>query len=378
MKQKFSVYASLLAATPADGEKLAAWLAERAAEQVAARETASISVQTIQDNRRLASFCGPYDEQIANGQIRILSKRYTEEPHTIPYVAVLDQWEEGIWLVLPFSPYQTPATPGEMATGIGLRGLNVLQAWNGRTVQDALLKKSFLFGNLPEKVREDALALFRHELGGVELPDTFHAERGGQIFLEDDPRLEYLDEAVSRLVPLSTAVLEFEEAVAGEEETVRGGTLTDPLEVSQSAQQKLLSRIGERLPELWQKYQISRIAYAAASDEVKPRIPLLLIEGNWDISAECFEVSGFSGFYPGDDPYTLVFDICENAGLPAGWETSEGVFVVAYKRLTKEQVGVGELLFREDGRKQITIRLESDVAVDDVKDLVLVIAKGEH
>ena len=202
-----SLYASLLVDASDDVELLDAWLDERSADlEIGRSELPDAVACARQDNARLSRASGGYDKDIAPGQIRILSKRFTADPDVIPYVAVLEKWHEGMWLVAPFSQYSYPATPGEMTTGIRHLGLRVVQAWNARTMQETLLAKSYLFGELPDSVRKDGLSLFRHEMSGVALPADFHALRGGAIIMECDPRREYLAETIARLQPLSTAV----------------------------------------------------------------------------------------------------------------------------------------------------------------------------
>ena len=218
---KNTLYATLLTDNPHDAEMLDAWLDERAA-SMATVELPDEIASVRQDNRRLADAVGEYDGDIAPGQIRILSKRFTADPDVIPYVAVLEKWHEGMWLVAPFSQYSYPATPGEMITGIRHLGLRVMQAWNARTMQDSLLAKSYLFGDLSNDVLQDCLSLFRHEMGGRALPEYFKALRGGAIIMEEDPRREYIAETIARLQPISTAV-KAAERIRAESETDKMG-----------------------------------------------------------------------------------------------------------------------------------------------------------
>ncbi len=345
MKNDFSVFASLLSSTPDDAVNIASWLADREA----ARDAMKMNVdETIQDSTLMATGSGEYDENIAVAQIRILSKQYTTEPDVIPYVAVVDKWDEDMWLIVPFSPYKTPATPGEMATGIDAYGLHVLQAWNGRTVQDSILRKSYLFGTLPEKIRNEALFLFRHELGGTPLPDDFTAKRGNPIVEASDPRREYQAESIERLTPLAKAVIELAE---------------EPVD----------SRIGE----LFDKYlcRENEYALAAATDELYPRVPVLMYKGAWDAMKEGQEVSGFSGFSALCGGQSgLVFYLCDK--LPQEFDGELELAVAAYKRTTKELVGKGRLVRLEDGRCRISVKLGEDckpVDVQEAGELVLVV-----
>ena len=205
MTTEKNIYASLFADTPADKELLAAWLDEREAERDILEMASEDEVAEV-DSKALAGACGGYSPDIAPGQIRILSKRYVLDPQVVPFVTVIEQWDDDLWLIAPFSQYSTPATPGEMDSGIGLIGRKVIQAWNARTIHARLLAKSFLCGELDANVTGEVAALFRNQLAGTELPDTFSARRGPAILLEADPRRDYVAETISRFQPLSTAV----------------------------------------------------------------------------------------------------------------------------------------------------------------------------
>ena len=205
--KNYSTYAALLTGTPDEAMLLDEWLDERSAERDVAIATLDKEIAGVtQDGEKLAAACDEYDADVQPGQIRILSKRFTGDSDVIPYIAVLEKQDGGMWLIAPFSQYSTPATSGEMATGIDHFGLRVVQAWNGRAVQDRLLEKSFLFGKMDESLRVQALALFRHEVGGWNLPVGFSVRRGSAVVVDADPRNDYVAEAVARLRPLSTAV----------------------------------------------------------------------------------------------------------------------------------------------------------------------------
>ena len=347
MKTDFSVYASLLSSTPSDAKSIASWLADREA----ARDAMKMNVEeTVQDSALMATASDEYDENIAVAQIRILSKQYTAEPDVIPYIAVVDKWDDDMWLIVPFSPYKTPATPGEMETGLDAYGLHVLQAWNGRTVQEEILKKSYLFGELTEKVRNDALTLFRHEFGGVSLPSDFSARRGSPIVEAADPRREYLNECIKRLNPLAEAVIEMAE------------------------QPSMAFR--EVLDQLFDKYLRTEDGYAlaAATDDLNPKVPILMHKGAWDAMMEGQEVSGFSGYSPlGGGQTGLTFYLCGD--IPQEFDGESELSVDAYKRETRELVGKGFLRRLDDGRCKISIRLGEGcepVNVDEAGELVLV------
>lgn len=215
MKKKSSTYATLFTSTEDGALLFDKWLCERELHRDmlhldAAEESVCVDAKKLDHAR------GDYDGNIATGQVRILSRRFTDTPELVPFIVVLEKWEErdsdDMWLVAPFSPYSTPATPGEMASGVNLLWREVVQAWNARTVHGSLLKKSYLCGALGESAVRDACALFRNQFAGTALPSGFSALRGPDVLLEADPRRDYVAESIARLRPLSTAVRATERA----------------------------------------------------------------------------------------------------------------------------------------------------------------------
>ena len=237
-----------------------------------------------------------------------------------------------------------------MATGLDAYGLHVLQAWNGRTVQESILRKSYLFGELPEKIRNEALSLFRHELGGIPLPGDFTAKRGSPIIEASDPRREYQDECIERLKPLAEAVIEMAE--------------------HSTEVELLVALLNKYLP------REKDVALAAATDDLNPHVPVFMSKDAWDAMREGQEVSGFSGYSPSlDDGSTgLTFYLCGD--IPEEFDGADELSVSAYKRETRELVGKGCLKRLEDGRCRISIRLGEGckpVDVQEARELALLI-----
>ena len=81
---KNSLYATLLTGNPHDAGLVDAWLDERIASSASVDLPDEIT-STRQDNRRLAKAvtADEYDGNIAPGQIRILSKRFTAYPKAV-------------------------------------------------------------------------------------------------------------------------------------------------------------------------------------------------------------------------------------------------------------------------------------------------------
>lgn len=201
------VLAEILTENEADAELVGAWIEEWTESQrlKEALRREPVVVPPF-DADRLKAAAGAYDREIRVGQVRILSKTLTADSDEIPYVAVVEEWEPGNWLIVPFSPYSYPATPHEMVAGCGNAGLRVLQTWNGRTVPTALLERGYCIGRLSDQMVENARALFRNAFSGKALPESFDVLRGAEILMEADPRRDYQRETLERFRPLSTAV----------------------------------------------------------------------------------------------------------------------------------------------------------------------------
>lgn len=351
MNVGFNVYASLLSATPDDASNVASWLADREA----AKEAEKMVVdETVQDSVCMSSESVWYDKTIGISQIRILSKRYTTDPDVIPYVAVIDKWDDDMWLIVPFSPYKTPATPGEMATGLDVHGLHVLQPWNGRTVQESILKRSYLFGTLPDEVRTNTLLLFQNQLLGNPLPAGFTARRGTPIVEAADPRREYLEECMARFQPLSQAVMELAE-----------GTIDTRTDV--------INQIFDKYPSL----ERNDYALAAATDDgSKKHIPVLMHKDAWDAMGDCRVASDFCGYSAhGGGEQVLSAYLCGN--LPQELDGKRELPVLVCKRETRAVVGKGKLRRQDDGRIKIVVRLGDEcdsVDIQDASELVFVVA----
>lgn len=196
-----------------DAAVLDQWIEEREIDKML-RGRSDDPLPFIVNVSRLAKAGSPFDEHVESGQIRILSSSLVADDTVMPYVAVLERWMEDIWLVVPFSQYATPATDGEMATGIPLVGQHVLQCWNARGAHERLIGKSHVIGTLDEKVRNEALALFRHVCAGKELPEDFSALVGPPVLTKADPRREYIVESASRYAPLTEAAMKLESTLA--------------------------------------------------------------------------------------------------------------------------------------------------------------------
>ena len=133
----------------------------------------------------------PFDEALKIGQIRLLDPRMFAEVRRARYVAVIAGWGDDAYLAAPFGPFEVPATTTEWITGIPTSALSVLCLWNTRTLPSAILKRSWLVGELSLEQLADAWAVFRHAMTGVELDDRLLALVGCSITHPRDPRRLY-------------------------------------------------------------------------------------------------------------------------------------------------------------------------------------------
>ena len=69
-----------------------------------------------------------FDEDVQVAEIRLLDMTLMPSCSCPRYIAVVDEWDEGLLLVLPFAPYSVPAVTGEFVTGRDHFSLAVLEA----------------------------------------------------------------------------------------------------------------------------------------------------------------------------------------------------------------------------------------------------------
>jgi hypothetical protein len=158
-------------------------------------------------------------ETIMPGAVRLLGPdmaREDEDLCSLPYVVILGLWEPGWWLVAPFSRYEAPASIWEMLIEHEARPLQVIQAWNARTLPEAVLAQSWFVCKASDEVTHDALKLTRAALAGrasvvKELADKL----GAGVTSVDDPRHAFFAGENARFAALTRAAIAWEEAVQG-------------------------------------------------------------------------------------------------------------------------------------------------------------------
>lgn len=158
----------------------------------------------------------PFDdspESFDVGQIRLLAPGGLPEAERLVYFLILSDWDGGWKLIAPFGPFEEPATPGELLTGLPDRPLQVLSLWNTYSVPIATLQQSWIVGDAPE-LRAEAWDVFRHVMTGRVLPAKLVERVGPPVGNTRDERLEYQDEEMQILAPLASSA---RRALAAEE-----------------------------------------------------------------------------------------------------------------------------------------------------------------
>ena len=148
------------------------------------------------------------------GQVRLLA-----DLEEITYILLLKKWDDNSFLVTAFSHYNFPATNEELALGCYAGAyLNVLQIWNTRTLQNSILKKSWVCGEVTEKVCNEAWQFWTSLVNGEQLSDDILVRTGMPIGDKDDVRIEYMQKAMETFAKIDAADLA--EAKTDEEEFV--------------------------------------------------------------------------------------------------------------------------------------------------------------
>lgn len=133
----------------------------------------------------------PFNADVQVGDVRLLSPNLLPEANRPVYVAVLSDWDDGRWLVAPFSAFTVPATRGELTMLVTDHPLKTLCLWNARDISHRVLSQSWIVERMSDMEREAAWSVFRHVAIGSELTKSMWARVGAPVFHQDDPRREY-------------------------------------------------------------------------------------------------------------------------------------------------------------------------------------------
>lgn len=163
-------------------------------------------------------------QPIAVGQIRRLSDSVSDWKLGDVFVAVISEWDNGWYLIAPFSQLAFPADRGELMLPepICVSGgrLSVLQPWCTLSCPPEFLRDSHVYGELPQKqIIEDSFEIFRATLMCREPDEALNPRLGpsakvlrrmGESFQQD--RMEFYAHSVKRVAILRDKIFDLMEA----------------------------------------------------------------------------------------------------------------------------------------------------------------------
>lgn len=135
-----------------------------------------------------------YDKTFFVGQIRKVASELIPTATGERYIVVVGEWDDGLFLVIPFSRYPVPAVVGELITERTDSKFGTLSVWNAILAPAAVLSKGWDVGTCTTAEINDANAVFRHIASGAPLLKHLHNRVGAPILTTTDPRISYQDE----------------------------------------------------------------------------------------------------------------------------------------------------------------------------------------
>ncbi|MBQ8753669.1 MAG: hypothetical protein IJZ19_01420 [Lentisphaeria bacterium] len=161
--------------------------------------TEDISIETDAAFREKASqLVSPFNLNIQTGQIRLLS-----QTDKLTYAVVLP-WSWSHSLIVPFSHCANPATDGELYSDGEERGLfqQVFQVWNARTINRAILARSWVMGEVSQADLERLNKMLQHNWLDGELPEDIRNMTGVPLLEGYDIRRKFLQEELDNFAAL--------------------------------------------------------------------------------------------------------------------------------------------------------------------------------
>lgn len=140
-----------------------------------------------------------YDFDVSVGEIRLLAPRLCPLAERPIYVAVFREWEDGMIILAPYSPYSIAATRTELEFRDRMHPLRVVCPWNSLTVHPFSLSESWKIDVLSPDEMKDIWHVFRHSATGHSLPEYLNSRIGCPIRRPHDPRIAYQDEEAGTL-----------------------------------------------------------------------------------------------------------------------------------------------------------------------------------
>lgn len=169
-----------------------------------AEDAAARAEMNAQYRAKFAEDVRPFDTDVAAGQIRILA-----DLERLTYVVVLP-WGEGVWAIIPFSHFRSPATDKELlaeeADDAPLLQ-KVYQVWNMRTLHTRIVQRGWVDGEVSAADRTALSAMAQYHLLGTDLPAELVTRTGVPVSAPSDPRREYIKDAMGLFLELANEEL---------------------------------------------------------------------------------------------------------------------------------------------------------------------------
>lgn len=199
-----------------EAERLLAWLREWEIEQVL-RDAPDTPLPEPRHAAQPARAV-PEDRPPEPGQVRLLAPVFPETSVAPIFLMILRDEDNGLFLAAPYSPFATPAIPGELAFAEQAPALTVLCLWNAALLPVALLDDaSWFVETVSAAIRDAGLRVWQALMDGNPPPDGLRSAIGPRLVHPEDPRHTYLREQRLRMDAIrglsgataSRAVLQF-------------------------------------------------------------------------------------------------------------------------------------------------------------------------
>lgn len=138
-------------------------------------------------------------EEVKIGEVRLMAPHLSPEGQRSLHVLVVANWTDDWKLIIPFSPFSTPATDKELRTKLEDPNFSVLQVWNARTMPSSVIAESWTAFNVEDELLDEAYAAFQCATFGAAIPLKLESRIGTPINQANDPRLEYQREEICML-----------------------------------------------------------------------------------------------------------------------------------------------------------------------------------
>lgn len=143
-------------------------------------------------------------ETFQEGDVLQLSTEFERDCGRRLFVYVISAVSSQVEVAL-FSPLSLPASREELTTELGMKGLEVLQLWNKRSLSSWLLARSWRVKEVDDSLKEDVHLMLKLGEEGGEVPDSLAKRQGGAVVSPLDVRWNYFQEEGELLADIEPA-----------------------------------------------------------------------------------------------------------------------------------------------------------------------------